>query len=139
MGSRMRCGLMRGKHFSGAKIRVGRVNHRTAQAGMTLLELIVACSILLILASAAMPIARYSIAHRKEEELHRDLQDLRDAIDRFKDAADNQQIKVPPDSQNYPPDLETLVKGVPVGNNGDKTIRFLRKIPTDPMTGHPDW
>jgi general secretion pathway protein G len=109
------------------------------QSGMTLLELIIACSILLVLSSAALPMARYSVWRQKEKDLQQDLQDMRDAIDRYKDAADLQQIKIQPGSQNYPPDLETLVKGVPLGTNGDKVIRFLRKIPVDPVTGQAEW
>jgi len=108
------------------------------QSGMTLLELIIACSILVILASAALPVARYSIVRGKESELRRDLREMKDAIDRYKDLADQQKIRVEVGSENYPPDLDTLVKGVQVGT-ADKKIRFLRKIPVDPMTGHPDW
>jgi len=106
---------------------------------MTLLELIIACSILIILASAALPIARYSIIRGKEAELRRDLREMKDAIDRYKDAADRNQIRVEVGSEGYPPDLETLVKGIQLGSSADKKIRFLRKIPVDPMTGHPDW
>jgi general secretion pathway protein G len=106
---------------------------------MTLLELIISCAILLVLASAAMPIAQYTLWHQKEKQLRYNLAQIRDAIDRYKDAADQQQIRSGPDTQNYPPDLETLVKGVPLGNTGDKTIRFLRKIPIDPITGKADW
>jgi general secretion pathway protein G len=106
---------------------------------MTLLELIIACSILIILASAALPIARYSIIRGKENELHRDLREMRDAIDRYKDTADKNLIRVEVGSEGYPPDLETLVKGVQVGAGGDKKIRFLRKIPVDPMTGQAEW
>jgi len=106
---------------------------------MTLLELIIACSILIILASAALPIARYSIIRSKENELHRDLREMRDAIDRYKDTADKNLIRVEVGSEGYPPDLETLVKGVQVGASGDKKIRFLRKIPVDPMTGQAEW
>jgi len=106
---------------------------------MTLLELIIACSILIILASAALPIARYSILRNKETELRRDLREMKDAIDRYKDAADKNQIRVEVGSEGYPPDLETLVKGVQLGASGDKKIRFLRKIPVDPMTGRADW
>jgi len=108
------------------------------QSGMTLLELIIACSILVILASAALPVARYSIVRGKESELRRDLREMKDAIDRYKDLADQQKIRVEVGSENYPPDLDTLVKGVQVGT-ADKKIRFLRKIPVDPMTGHADW
>lgn len=106
---------------------------------MTLLELIISCSILLVLASAALPIARYTIWHQKERQLRYNLQMIRDAIDAFNDAAIHQQIRTDPSTQNYPPDLETLVKGVPLGTSGDKTLRFLRKIPVDPMTGKADW
>jgi len=106
---------------------------------MTLLELIIACTILIILASAALPIARYSIIRNKETELRRDLREMKDAIDRYKDAADKNQIRVEVGSEGYPPDLETLVKGVSLGASGDKKVRFLRKIPVDPMTGRADW
>jgi general secretion pathway protein G len=112
---------------------------RCSQTGMTLLELIISCSILLVLASAALPIARYTIWHQKERQLRYNLQMIRDAIDSFNDAALHQQIRTDPSTQNYPPDLETLVKGVPLGTSSDKTIRFLRKIPIDPMTGKADW
>jgi len=60
----------------------------SSQAGMTLLELIIACAILLVLASAAMPVARYTVRRQQEAELHRELREMRDAIDRYKDAAD---------------------------------------------------
>jgi len=108
------------------------------KSGMTLLELIIACSILVILASAALPVARYSIVRGKDSELRRDLREMKDAIDRYKDLADQQKIRVEVGSENYPPDLDTLVKGVQVGT-ADKKVRFLRKIPVDPMTGHADW
>lgn len=109
-----------------------------SQAGMTLLELIIACAILLILSSAALPIAKFSVIRQREAELHQDLREMRDAIDRYKDAADRNLIRVEIGSEGYPPDLETLVKGVQVGAS-DKKIRFLRKIPVDPMTGHAEW
>jgi general secretion pathway protein G len=106
---------------------------------MTLLELILACAILLILSSAALPIAKFSVLRQRESELHRDLLEMRDAIDRYKGAADQKAIRVELGSEGYPPDLETLVKGVQLGSSGDKKIRFLRKIPVDPMTGAADW
>ncbi len=109
------------------------------QSGMTLLELIIACAILLILSSAALPLAKFTIIRGKERELHRELREMRDAIDRYKDAADRNQIRVELGSEGYPPDLETLVKGVQLGASNDKKIRFLRKIPTDPMTGTTEW
>lgn len=118
----------------------GRIQRRTnsSEIGMTLLELIIACAILMVLSSAALPIAKYTIMRQREAELHRDLREMRDAVDRYKDAADRNQIRVEIGSEGYPPDLETLVKGVQVGTS-DKKIRFLRKIPIDPMTGQADW
>jgi general secretion pathway protein G len=115
-----------------------------SQAGLTLLELILTCGILLILSSAALPIARYAVVREKEAILRHNLDEIRDAIDRYKDAADHQSIKVEIGTEGYPPDLETLVTGVKLGNNGDnsngdKKIAFLRRIPIDPMTGRADW
>jgi general secretion pathway protein G len=110
-----------------------------SQQGMTLLELIVACSILMILSSAALPIAKYSIVHKKEELLRYELRQMKDAIDRYKDLADSNKIRVEVGSEGYPPDLETLVKGVKLGAGDDKRIRFLRKVPVDPITGQADW
>jgi general secretion pathway protein G len=122
--------------FSANNQRTKRVSN---QAGMTLLELIIACSILMILSSAALPIARFSIMRKKESDLRYALRHMRDAIDRYKDAADKNQIRVEIGSEGYPPDLETMVKGVSLGASSDKKIRFLREIPTDPMTGRKDW
>lgn len=106
---------------------------------MTLLELIIACAILVILASAALPVARYSIVRNKELDLRRELRQIKDAIDRYKDLADKNQIRVEVGSEGYPPDLDTLVKGVQLGASSDKKIRFLRKIPVDPITGQAEW
>jgi len=107
---------------------------------MTLLELILACAILLILSSSALPIARYTIVHKREELLRYELRQMRDAIDRYKDLADSNKIRVEVGTEGYPPDLETLVKGVKLGTAGDdKRIRFLRRIPVDPITGQADW
>jgi general secretion pathway protein G len=118
-----------------------RIQRRTfsAEAGMTLLELIITCAILLILSSAALPIAKFTVVRQKEAELRRDLREMRDAIDRYKDAADRSQIRVEIGSEGYPPDLETLVTGVQLGTSSDKKIRFLRKVPVDPITGRAEW
>ena len=162
---------------------------RNSIAGLTLIELILACSILLILASAAMPLAQMTVRRQRETELRRDLREMRTAIDRYKDAADKNQIQTEVGSQGYPPDLQTLVDGVTVtvsGNTGGisasalagasgtaqfgsagtsspapgqnagtansgslssqsamsttpSKVRFLRKIPVDPMTEKNDW
>ena len=167
------------------------------EAGMTLLELIIACAILLVLASAAMPVARYTVKRQKEAELRRELREMRDAIDRYKDAADRNLIRVEAGSEGYPPDLDTLVKGVDLtsqqgggiagatspgqpivpstgfggggfgssfgssfgnsfgqpqggqnqGSNSSSNlgqdlirhVRFLRRVPVDPMTGKAEW
>jgi general secretion pathway protein G len=160
----------------------------SGQAGITLLELIIACAILLVLASAAMPVARYTVKRQKEAELHRELREMRDAIDRYKDAADRNLIRVEAGTEGYPPDLDTLVKGVDLvsqqgggiagattpgqpivpstgfggafggfgssfgqnqtqGQNSGSSqgqdlirhVRFLRRIPVDPMTGRAEW
>lgn len=106
------------------------------QRGLTLIELIVTVTILAILASAAMPMARFQVKRTNERELRRDLWEMRSAIDQYKDAADRGAFQTKVDSQNYPPDLETLVNGVDVQG---KKVRFLRRIPMDPMTGHTEW
>ena len=107
-----------------------------SERGLTLVELIVTVAILTILASAAVPVTMFNVKREKEHELRRDLWQMRDAIDHYKDAADNHAFQTKVDSQNYPPDLETLVNGVDVQG---KKVKFLRKIPVDPMTGHAEW
>lgn len=106
------------------------------ERGLTFIELIVTVAILSILASAAVPIARFQIKRQNERELRRDLWMMRDAIDKYKDAADRGAFQTKVDSQNYPPDLDTLVKGVDVQG---KKLKFLRRIPVDPMTGQAEW
>ncbi len=144
---------------------------RIAQAGMTLLELIIACGILLVLSSAAMPLARVTIKRQREAELRRELREMRDSIDRYKNDADKNLIRTEVGSENYPPDLETLVAGVDITVGGTaqvgvsaaalaaasgtaqgagissptstsqlpSKVRYLRKIPVDPMTGKAEW
>jgi general secretion pathway protein G len=112
--------------------RVRRSNLR----GFTLIELIVATGILVILTGLALPLARVTIKREKEHELRRDLWELRDSIDRYKDAADRGAFQIKVGTEGYPPDLDTLVNGVDVGG---KKVRFLRRVPVDPMTGNTDW
>ena len=112
------------------------MRRRSRARGFTLIELIVATAILVVLTGLAIPMARISIKREKEHELRAALWEMRDAIDRYKDAADRGAFQTKVGSEGYPPDLDTLVKGVDVGG---KKIRFLRKIPTDPMTNSTDW
>ena len=114
----------------------GQLIRRKGERGLTLVELIVTVAILAILAAGAAPIARYKVKRDKERELKYDLWTMRDAIDKYKDAADKGAFQTKVDSQNYPPDLETLVEGVDVQG---KKVKFLRRIPIDPMTGKQEW
>jgi general secretion pathway protein G len=109
---------------------------RPKQRGFTLIELIVATTILLVLSGMAVPLARVTIKREKERVLRHNLWEIRDAIDRYKDAADRGAFQIKVGSEGYPPDLETLVNGVDVGG---KKLRFLRRIPIDPMTNSTEW
>jgi general secretion pathway protein G len=104
--------------------------------GFTLIELIVATTILIILTGMAIPLARVTIKRERERELRHDLWQMRDAIDRYKDAGDRGAFQIKVGSEGYPPDLDTLVNGVDVAG---KKLRFLRRIPIDPMTGNTEW
>lgn len=117
----------------------GNRMRRQSQSGMTLLELIIATSILLILATAALPINRMAIKRQKELDLHEALREVRNAIDRYKDAADKNLIQVEVGTEGYPKDLEILVTGVELATAKERRVRFLRRIPIDPMTGRADW
>jgi general secretion pathway protein G len=114
-----------------------------ADAGYTFVELLVVSTIVLILASAIMPLAKVTAERTREAELHRVLREMRTAIDKYKDAADtgvigSLEIKV--GSEGYPPDLETLVEGVAIANDATgRKLKFLRRIPVDPMTRSTEW
>lgn len=112
------------------------ITKKTKLRGFTLVEMIVAITILMILTGMAIPLARVTIKRERERELRHSLWEMRDAIDRYKDAADRGAFQIKVGSEGYPPDLQTLVDGVDV--NGKK-LRFLRHIPEDPMTGGTEW
>jgi general secretion pathway protein G len=123
--------------FSTPKPFIGKMLQlRKKESGFTLIELIVATTILIILTGMAVPLARVTVKRARERELHHALWEMRDAIDRYKDAADRGAFQIKVGSSGYPPDLDTLVKGVDVGG---KKLKFLRRIPMDPMTGNTDW
>ena len=111
--------------------------------GFTFIELMVVTTILLILASAVLPLARVTIQRQREAELHRVLREMRAAIDKYKDAVDNGligSVDVRAGSEGYPPDLDTLVEGVSVANDASgRKLKFLRSIPVDPITGKAEW
>lgn len=116
---------------------------RRSSAGFTFVEIIVATAILMVLASAALPLARVSIRRQKEGQLKRDLREIRTAIDRFKDMADLGAIastELRLGCENYPPTLDILVQGIQRTNTAsDIKVRFLRRVPIDPLTGRADW
>jgi general secretion pathway protein G len=116
-----------------------RSMRRRAEAGLTLLELVIACSMLVVLSTMALPLARATIIRRKESMLRDDLEEMRKAIDRYKDDADKGLIQVQAGTEGYPPDLDTLVKGVQLAGVTNRRVRYLREIPLDPMTGQKDW
>ena len=122
---------------------VRRAHVLTCRRGFTFVELLVVSTLLVILAAAVMPLARVTMQRQREAELRRNLREIRTAIDKFKDAADMGQIG-PTDlkagAEGYPADLETLVEGVSVvGDASGRKLKFLRRIPIDPMTNSMDW
>ena len=108
--------------------------------GMTLIELIVACTIMMLLTYMAVPIARGKVRRNKERDLHIALREIRVAIDKYKDSADKGDfgpLKV--GTEGYPETLDILVEGVKIANQVDKKVKYLRRIPLDPMTNSREW
>jgi general secretion pathway protein G len=120
-----------------------KIVRRRQEAGFTFVELLVVVTILIILASAAMPLAKVTIQRQREAELRRALREMRNAIDKHKDAVDNGLIAaadVRAGSEGYPADLETLIEGVSVANDASgRKLKFLRRVPIDPMTNSTEW
>jgi|SRR5579872_4373747 len=116
---------------------------RRGEGGFTFVELLVVCAILLILASAVLPLARVGVQRQREDELRLALREMRNAIDKYKDIADAGGIAsfdLKAGTENYPPDLQTLVDGVTKANDATGVkLKFLRKVPIDPMTKSTDW
>jgi general secretion pathway protein G len=113
------------------------------ERGYTFVELLLVTTILMILASAVMPLAQVTSQRQREAELRRTLRELRTAIDAFKAAVDEGRIpttELEPGSEGYPPDLDTLVEGVAAaGDATGRKLRFLRRVPIDPMSGDTEW
>lgn len=120
-----------------------RLARKNGERGYTFIELLVVTTVLMVLASAAMPLAKVTAQRQREVELRRTLRELRTAIDRFKDSVDQGLIattELRPGSEGYPEDLETLVDGVPAANDASgRKLKFLRRVPVDPMTKSMDW
>jgi general secretion pathway protein G len=112
-------------------------------SGYTFIELIIVSTILIVLASAIMPLTKVTMQRMREAELHRVLREMRTAIDKFKDAADLGNIgatDLKAGAENYPPDLDTLVDGVSAANDQTgRKLKFLRRVPTDPITRSKEW
>jgi len=127
------------------KLRIARavVKGFGESRGYTFVELLVVASVIMVLASAIMPLAKVTARRTREAELHRTLREIRTAIDKYKDAADLGQIgslELKVGSENYPPDLQTLVDGVNAANDATgRKLKFLRRIPVDPMTHSTEW
>jgi general secretion pathway protein G len=116
---------------------------RRSAGGFSFIELVVATAVMMVLASAALPLARVSIKRQREKELHDTLRQVRAAIDKFKDYADTGRIaatELQYGSDNYPTSLQQLVDGVALANDASGAkLKFLRRIPVDPITGTTDW
>ena len=107
--------------------------------GYTMVEMVVVCALLVIVAAVALPTAKYSIKRGKEMELRQALRQMRNAIDEFKRYSDAGLIPVELGTDGYPSELEILIEGVEVVGQIDKSVRFLRRLPVDPMTGEAEW
>jgi len=122
-----------------ANLRKGLEGVEKSPEGFTFVELMASITIILLLTTIALPLARLQIQRTKEVELRRELRQIRDAIDHYKDFADHQMIPVKADTFGYPPDIQTLVDGVTLKGAATAKYKFLRRLPVDPMTDSTDW
>ena len=136
MTDRQRFG--RGTPWPAAR-RLWAAGWRAPTFAFTFVELMAAITIMLLLTTVALPLARVQLQRSKEVELRRDLRQMREAIDRYKDLSDHNMIPIKADTYGYPPDLQTLVDGVELKSASSTKYKFLRKLPVDPMTTSTDW
>jgi len=126
-----------------ARLRLRMPRPGTTNSGYSFIELLIVVSILFVLASAAMPLAQVASQRQRETELRRNLREMRTAIDRFKDSVDQGLIpstEITPGSEGYPATLQLLVDGVSAaGDASGRKLKFLRRVPIDPMTSKPEW
>src|SRR5690349_16193570 len=132
-----------GAGLSTIRLRRSRMHIRRASSGYTFVELLIVVTLLMILASAVLPLAQVTSQRQREAELRRNLREIRTAIDKFKDSVDTGLIpttELRPDNEGYPPDLDKLVDGVAIANDATgRKLKFLRRIPMDPMTNDTEW
>ncbi len=114
-------------------------SRRARSSAFTFVELMASLTIILLLTTIALPLARVQIQRAKETELRNELREMREAIDHYKDLSDKAMIPVKADTYGYPPDIQTLVDGVALKGNTSAKFKLLRRLPVDPMTESNDW
>ena len=112
---------------------------RRSEAGYTLAELVMVATILVALAAVVLPVAKFTVQRSKEADLRQALREMRNAIDDYKRYSDAGLIPVDLGTDGYPAKLDNLIKGVALVGQVDKKIKFLRRIPIDPLTGKDEW
>ena len=122
-----------------ASARATALRSRAGGAGFSLIEMVIVAALLTILAGVTLPVVRFAEKRQKEMDLHASLREMRYAIDEFKRYSDNGLIPVDFGTDGYPKDLDVLVEGVEIVGQIDMKVRFLRRVPVDPMTGEAEW
>lgn len=117
----------------------GRRSRSLGNAGYSLVEMVLVAALMTILAGITLPVVKYAVKRQNEIELRHHLRTMRNAIDEYKRYSDLGLIPVDFETDGFPPDLDVLVEGVEIVGQINKKVRFLRRIPIDPMTGEPEW
>jgi general secretion pathway protein G len=116
-----------------------RLMRRNRQSGVTLAELVMVAAVLVTLAAVTLPVAKFTAKRSKEADLRASLREMRNAIDEYKRYSDLGFIPIDLGTDGYPKELEVLVEGVEIVGQVDKKVKFLRRLPVDPMTGKDEW